>query len=113
MKVEGTFMRFREFFPSSRQRQSRAASVCESVNTARVALLFSAKMTERFEQWYCLRFCQKLGDSHVETIRKVYWVFGDDAMVITQIMELYDRYKDGRTSVESDARSSRPSTKPK
>ena len=45
----------------------------------------------------------------METIRKIQRVFGDDAMGITQIKEWYNRFKDGRTSVESDARSGRPS----
>jgi len=67
-------------------------------------------MTERLEQRYCIKFCQKLGDSQVETIRKILRVFGDDAMGITQIRAWYNRFKDGRTSMESDARSSKPST---
>jgi len=46
----------------------------------------------------------------VETIRKIQRVFGDDAMVITQIKEWYNRFKHGRTSMESDARSGRLST---
>jgi len=101
----------RGFFPRQ-QTASVACSQCvsESVYAARVALLFSAKMTERLEQRYCNKFCQKLGDSQVETIRKIHWVFGDDAMVITQIKEWYNRFKDGRTSVDSVARSGRPST---
>ena len=52
-----------------------------------------------------------LGDSQVETIRKIQQVFGDDAMGITQIKEWYNRFKLGRTSVESDTRSSRHSTR--
>ena len=36
--------------------------------------------------------------------------FGDDGMGITQIKEWYNQFKDGRTLVESDARSGRPST---
>jgi len=68
-------------------------------------------MTERLEQRYCIKFCQKLGDSQVETIRKIQKVFGDDAMGITQIKKWYNRFKDGCTSVESDARSGRPSTR--
>jgi hypothetical protein len=61
-------------------------------------------MTERLEQQYCIKFCQKLGDSQVETIRKIQWVFGDDASGITQIKEwFYNRFIDGRTSVKSDA----------
>src|SRR5215468_1578626 len=67
-------------------------------------------MTERLEQRYCIKFCQNLGVSQVETIRKIQRVFGDDAMGITQIKEWYNRFKDGRTSVESDARYGGPST---
>jgi ketopantoate reductase len=84
--------------------------VSEFVYAARVALLLSAKVTERLEQRYCIKFCQKIGDSQVETIRKIQRLFGDDAMDITQIKEWYNRFKVGRTSVESDARSGRPST---
>jgi hypothetical protein len=80
------------------------------VYTQRASVLFSAKITERLEQRYCTKFCQKLGDSQVETIWKIHRVFGDDAMGIAQIKEGYIRFKNGRTSVESDARSSRPST---
>jgi len=46
----------------------------------------------------------------VETIRKIQRGFGDDAMGITQIKEWYNRFKDGRTSEDSDAHSGRPST---
>jgi len=46
----------------------------------------------------------------VETIRKIQRVFADDAMDITQIKEWYKRFRDGCTSVESDARSGRLST---
>ena len=55
------------------------------------------KMTERIEQRYCIKFCQKLGGTQVETIRKIQQVFGDDAMSITRIKEWYNRFKDGRT----------------
>lgn len=37
--------------------------------------------------------------------------FGDDAMGITQIKDWYNRFKDGRMSVESDACSGRPSSR--
>jgi hypothetical protein len=58
----------------SRQQTASVAfgqHVSESVYAACVALLFSAKMTERFEQRYCIKFCQKLSDSQVETIQKI------------------------------------------
>ena len=67
-------------------------------------------MTERLEQWYCHQICQKLGDSQVETNQKIQRVFGDDTMGITQVKGWYNKSKDGHTSVESDACSSRPST---
>ena len=84
--------------------------VSESVYATRVAFLFSEKMTERLEQRCCIKFCQKLDDSQMKTIRKIQRGFGDDAMGITQIKGWYNRFKDGRTLVESDARSGRPST---
>jgi hypothetical protein len=31
------------------------------------------------EQQYCIKFCQKLGDSKGETIRKIQQALGDDA----------------------------------
>ena len=34
------------------------------------------KMTERIEQRYYIKFCQKLGDTQVETIRKIQQAFG-------------------------------------
>ncbi|XP_072144705.1 protein GVQW3-like [Dermacentor andersoni] len=67
-------------------------------------------MAERLEQCYCIKFCQKLADSQAETIRKIQAAFGEDAMSSTQIKEWHNRFKDGRTSVESEPRSGRPST---
>ncbi|XP_037555073.2 protein GVQW3-like, partial [Dermacentor silvarum] len=67
-------------------------------------------MTDRLEQRYCIKFCQKLGDSQVQTIRKIQTAFGNDAIISTQIKKWYNRFKDGRTSVESEPRSGRPST---
>ena len=92
------------FFPASRQHQSRTANMRVRVYTQRMS--HSAKMTERLKQQYCIKFCQKLGNSQVETIWKIQWVFGDDAMGITQIKEWYNQFKDGRMS-DSDARSCR------
>ena len=79
-------MHIRGFFFPRQQTASVACSqrVSESACATDVALLFSAKITERLEQRYYIRFCQKLGDSQVETIRKIQRVFGDDTMGITQ-----------------------------
>jgi transposase len=67
-------------------------------------------MTERVEQRYCIKFCQKVGDTQSETIRKIQQAFGYDAMGVTQIKEWYNRFKNGRTSADSDQRTGRTST---
>jgi hypothetical protein len=67
-------------------------------------------MTECVEQCYCIKFCQKLGDTQIETIHKIQQAFGNDAMGVTQIKEWYNRFKNGRTSVDSDQSTGRPST---
>ena len=67
-------------------------------------------MTKRIEQRYCIKFCQKLGDTQVETIRKIQQAFGNEALSPTQIKQWFKCFKDGRASVESDPRLGRPST---
>ncbi|XP_040357135.2 protein GVQW3-like [Ixodes scapularis] len=67
-------------------------------------------MADRLEQRCCIKFCQKLNDSQVKTIPKVQTAFGDDAMSSRQIKVWYNRFKDSRTSAESQPRSGRPST---
>jgi hypothetical protein len=67
-------------------------------------------MTERVEQRYCIKFCQKLGDAQSETICKIQQAFGNDALGVTQINEWYNRFKNCRTSVDSNQRTGRPPT---
>ncbi|PNF32294.1 hypothetical protein B7P43_G16679 [Cryptotermes secundus] len=67
-------------------------------------------MKEQFGQRYCIKFSQKLGDTQVETIHKIQQAFGDDAMSNSWIKEWYNHFKDGRTSVDSEPCSGRPST---
>ena len=102
-------MRMREFFPPI-ESVSRRRSVdnCVSVVNARQIVNY-CKMTERLEQRYCIKFCLKLGDTQVETIRKIHQAFGDDAMSITRIKEWYNRFKYGSTSVDSEPCHGRPS----
>ena len=66
-------------------------------------------MTERTEQRYCIKFCQKLGDTQVETIRKIQQAFGNEVLSPTQIKQWFKCFKDGHASVESDPCSGRPS----
>ena len=54
-------------------------------------------MAERLEQLYCIKFYKKLGNSQVETTRKIQTAFGDNAMDFKQIKEWYNQFKDGRT----------------
>ena len=67
-------------------------------------------MTKRIKQRYCIKFCQKLGDTQVETIRKIQQAFGNEALSPTHIKQWFKCFKDGRASVESNPRSVRPST---
>jgi hypothetical protein len=59
---------------------------------------------------YCIEFCQKLGDTQAEIIRKIQQAFGDDATRVTQIKEWFNRFKNGCTSADSDQRSGSLST---
>ncbi|GFT88999.1 protein GVQW3 [Trichonephila clavipes] len=67
-------------------------------------------MAERTEQQICIIFCFNLGKSCTETIEMLQKAFKDECMGKTQIKEWYGRFKNGRTSVDSDPRSGRPST---
>ena len=46
-------------------------------------------MTEKIEQWYCVKFCLKLDNNQVETIRKIQQAFGNDALSPTQIKQWF------------------------
>lgn len=37
-------------------------------------------MIKKFEQRFCIKFCQKLNDTQLETIHKMQHVFGEDAI---------------------------------
>jgi len=103
-------MCMREFFPTIESVSHRqSVDDCVSVVNAHRIVNY-CKMTERLEQQYCIKFCQKLGDTQVETIQKIQQAFGDDAICITWIKEWYNRFKDGITSVDSEPRHGRHST---
>ena len=59
-------------------------------------------ITECIKKRYCIKFCQKLGDTQVETIQKIQQAFGNEALSPTQIKQWFKHFKDGRASVESD-----------
>jgi hypothetical protein len=81
--VEGTLCACVNFFLLI-ESVSRLQSVddCVSVVNARQIVNY-CKIMEQLEQRYCIKFCQKLGDTQVETIQKIQQAFRDDTMSIT------------------------------
>lgn len=67
-------------------------------------------MSDLKEQRICVKFCFKLGKTAKETQEMLKEAFGDDAMGKSQTYEWFRRFKEGRTSVEDDERSGRPSS---
>ena len=67
-------------------------------------------MRESNEQHICITFCFKIGKTATETYQLLQQAYGEDAMGRTQVFDWFRRFKEGRTSAESDPRSGRPST---
>ena len=69
-------------------------------------------MSESTEQCICIKFCFKIGKTatEIETYQLLQQAYGEDAMGRTQVFDWFRRFKEGRTSAESDPRSGRPST---
>ena len=73
-------------------------------------ILWLLKMTEKQDQRICIKFCFQLRKTSSESIQMMQKAFGNECMSKTWIKEWYNHFKRGRTSVESDSRSGRPST---
>jgi len=58
----------------------------------------------------CVKICFKLEKTATETWKMLQQAFGDECMSRTQCFEWYSRFKIGRTSIDEDPRSGRPST---
>ena len=67
-------------------------------------------MCESIEKRICIKFCFKIGKTATETYQLLQQAYGEDAMGRTQMFDWFRPFKEGRTSVESDPRSGRPST---
>ena len=67
-------------------------------------------MTQSIEQRYCIKFCQKLDNNQTETIQKIQLAVENEALSHTQMKEWFNCFKNGRMSVQSEARSGRLST---
>jgi hypothetical protein len=100
--AEMTFLNKHEFF-LPKDLVSRVLFVyAQAMVVTSLRFLICHKMTESCEQRYCITFCQNFGDTHVETIKKIQQAFGDEIMSISQIKKWYNRFKDGRTLVDSN-----------
>ena len=67
-------------------------------------------MCESTEQRICIKFCFEIGKTAMETYQLLQQAYGEDVMGHTQVFDWFRRFKEGRTSVESDPRSGRLST---
>ena len=67
-------------------------------------------MKDLEEQLVCVKFCFKLGKTAIETWKMLQQAFRDECMSLKQCFEWYSCFKKGRTSIDEDPRSGRPST---
>ena len=67
-------------------------------------------MCESSEQRTCIKFCSKIGKTSTETYQLLQQAYGEDAMGYTQVFDWFHRFKEGRTSIESDPLLGRLST---
>jgi len=59
-------------------------------------------MCESTEQRICIKFCFKIGKPATETFQLLLQAYDEDAMGRTKVFDWFHRFKEGRTSVESD-----------
>jgi len=67
-------------------------------------------MCESTEQSICIKICFKIGKPATETYQLLQQAYGEDEMDRTQVFDWFRRFKEGRSSVESEPRSGRQST---
>ncbi|KAL4088708.1 hypothetical protein QTP88_023792 [Uroleucon formosanum] len=63
-------------------------------------------MSENTEQRVCIKFCHKPGKTATETYQMLLLAYGDETMSRARVFEWFKRFKEGRTTVESDERPS-------
>jgi len=88
---------------------AQLAVVSRGSNTC-IYVLAIFTMCESTEQRICINFSFKIGKPATETYQLLQQAYGEDEMGRTQVFDWFRRFKEGRTSVESDPRSGRPST---
>lgn len=106
--MSGIFMFMRDYFPAPRKRYSLSVGYQQkSVARARWNGNF-CKVRGRLEQQYCIKVCDKITNTKANPIQIFQQAFVGDAMSTSQKEKLYNCFKDGRTSVDSEPRPSRP-----
>ena len=68
-------------------------------------------MDQRREQRVCIKFCANLGKSATETLEMIQQGFGDQSLSRTQVFQWHARFKAGRTSVDDDEHTGRPTSR--
>ena len=76
----------------------------------RIYVIAIFMLCESTEQCICIKFCFKIRKTATETYQLLRQAYGEDAMGRTQVFDWFRQFKEGRTSVESNSRSGRPST---
>ena len=65
-------------------------------------------MDQRKEQRVCIKFCANLGKSATETLKMIQQGFGDQSLSHAKVFQWHARFKTGRTSVDDDECTGRP-----
>jgi len=67
-------------------------------------------MDQRKEQRVCIKFCAHLGKSATENLKMIQKGFGDQSLSRTRVFQWHTRFKTGRTSVDDDEHTERPTS---
>jgi hypothetical protein len=62
------------------------------------------------KQRVCIKFCQKHGKTATETYEMLQQAFGETALSRSKAFEWYSRFQNGRTSIDDNPHTVRPST---
>ena len=62
------------------------------------------------EKQVCIKFCASLGKSATENLEMIQQVFGDQSLSRTQVFQCHAPFKTGRTSVDGDENTGRPTS---
>ena len=63
-----------------------------------------------FKQRCAIKFCVKLGETGIETFNKLKQVYGEHALLRSQVFKWYKAYSEGHESIKDEPCSGRPST---